>query len=74
MSCFFCHLKDILDEAGITVTPANKKQVDQAFHQIVGVVYKDCPSTWKALKLALQSDDLKRRELIQKLQAALPSR
>ena len=71
MSCYFRHIKDILDEAGITVTPANKKQVDQAFHQIVEVVYKDCPATWKALKQVLQSDDQKRRDLIQKLREAI---
>jgi hypothetical protein len=71
MSCYFRHGKDILEEAGITVSPGNKKQVDQAFHKIVGVGYKDCPATWKALKQTLLADEEKRSELIQKLQAAL---
>ena len=43
-------MKSVLDEAGIEVTPGNKKELDQAFHQIVGVTYKDCPTTWKRLK------------------------
>ena len=50
MSCYFRHLKDILNDAGIEVTPGNKHEIDQAFHQIVGVTYKDCPTIWERLK------------------------
>ena len=71
MSCYFRHMKDILEEAGITVSPSNKKQIDQAFHQIVGTSYKDCPATWKELKQTYLVDEKKRYELIQKLQAAI---
>ena len=45
MSCYFRHLKNILNEAGIEVTPGNKEELDQAFHRIVDVTYKDCPTT-----------------------------
>jgi hypothetical protein len=71
MSCYFRHMKDIFEEAGISVNPTNKKQIDQALHQIVDVNYKDCPNTWKALKQIMLSDENKRHELIQKLQAAI---
>ena len=71
MSCYFRHIKNILDEAGIEVVPSNKKEIDQAFHQIVGVTYKDCPTTWKRLKRELIHDEQKRRELIKKLQSAI---
>jgi hypothetical protein len=71
MSCYLRHLKEILDEAGIEVDSGNKKRIDSAFHQIVGVTYKDCPATWKALKQALLADEGKRQELVQKLKAAL---
>ena len=67
MSCYFRHVKNILDEAGIEVTPSNKKEIDRAFHQIVGVTYKNCPETWERLKQKLIGDEQKRRELIQKL-------
>ncbi len=50
MSCYFRHLKDVLAEAGVEVTPANKKDVDRALHEIVGVAYKDCPGAWRNLK------------------------
>jgi hypothetical protein len=72
MSCYFRHIKDILDEAGIEVTPGNKKQIDQAIHQIVGVTYKDCPATWKKLKQQIMGDEQKRRDLAKKLQNAIP--
>jgi len=71
MSCYFRHIKNILDEAGIEVAPSNKKEIDQAFHQIVGVTYKDCPTTWERLKQELIHDEQKRRELIKKLQSAI---
>jgi len=50
MSCYLRHIKGILEEAGIEVTPVDKKQIDRAIHQAVGVDYKDCPATWKRLK------------------------
>lgn len=50
MSCYFRHLKNILAEAGIEVTPSNKKEIDRALHEIAGVTYKDCPGAWRGLK------------------------
>lgn len=70
MSCYFRHIKDILDAAGIEVTSTNKKQIDHAIHQVVGVTYKDCPATWKRLKQQIISDERKRQELTKKLQEA----
>ncbi len=69
MSCYFRHIKDILGEAGIEIIPDNKKQIDQAIHQIVGVPYKDCPATWKRLKQEIIGNEPKRQELIRKLKA-----
>jgi len=70
MSCYFRHLKDILNEVGIEGTSSNKKEIDQAIHQIVGVDYKDCPAAWKRLKQELSDDEQKRQEIVQKLQNA----
>ena len=50
MSCYFRHLKDILSEAGVEITPSNKQQIDAIIHDIVGVPYKDCPAIWKNWK------------------------
>jgi len=71
MSCYFRHLKDILAEAGVEVTPSNKRKVDQAIHRIVGVEYKDCPVAWKALKEQIMGDEQKRRDFVEKLKDAL---
>jgi len=70
MSCYFRHLKDSFAEAGIEVTPGNKRQVDRAIHQIVGINYKDCPATWRSIKQQL-ADKEKRREFIRKLSSAI---
>lgn len=58
-------MSDILEEAGITVTKENKKDIDKALHSLVGVEYKNCSSTWKELKSMLQ--DEKRGIIVQKL-------
>ena len=67
MSCYFRHIKDILYEAGIEVTPGNKKQIDQSIHQIVRTTYKDCPATWRRLK-QIVGHEQERQDLIKKLQ------
>jgi len=71
MSCYLRHLKELLDEAGVEVTPGNKRQIDEAVHKIVGVEYKDCPVTWKALKQQIIGDEQKRRDFVKKLKDAL---
>ena len=71
MSFYFRHLNDVIKDAGIEVTPGNKKQINQAIHWIVEVYYKGCSKTWKAVKTEITSDEQKRREFIDKLQKAL---
>jgi len=71
MSCYFRHLKEIFQEIGIEVTAENRKKVDQAFHQVLGVEYKNCMAVWKKLKLELAGDEKKRRELAAKLRQAI---
>lgn len=72
MSCYLRHMKDVLDAAGIKVTADNRKEIDRAFHEIVGVTYKDCPTAWKKLKQELAGDDSKKK-LVQKLKKTLAS-
>ena len=57
MTCYFRHLQGIFEKAGIEVTDANKREIDRVIHEIVGVKYKDCPSTWKELKKRLAQDE-----------------
>ena len=71
MSCYLRHVKDILDEADIVITPANRHQVDQAIHQAVGVAYRSCPATWKKIKEDVKGNEEKRRVLIRQLQVAM---
>lgn len=50
MSCYFRHLNDLFAEAGVEVTKENRKAIDAAIHKAAGIVYKDCPSTGRAVK------------------------
>lgn len=42
MSCYFRYMKDIFGQAGVAVTPKNKKEIDQAIHRMMRVKYKKC--------------------------------
>ena len=64
MSCYFRHMKEEIEEAGITVTNANKKEIDRAIHELVDVAYKDCSPTWKAVKEHIRKDPEAREAFI----------
>ena len=71
MSCYFRHMKDVLEEAGIEVTRENKKDIDGIIHGLVEVEYKNCPPTWKAVKERIKGDDRARSQFIQNLKKEL---
>ncbi|HMF34102.1 MAG TPA: hypothetical protein VKK79_21945 [Candidatus Lokiarchaeia archaeon] len=57
MTCYFRHLGQIFAQAGIKVTPENRKTIDQAIHALVGVDYKNCPAVWREVKAKLAEDE-----------------
>lgn len=67
MSCYFRHMKDVLEEAGIEVTKDNKKDLDRIIHGLVDVTYKDCPPTWKNVKEHIKADKATRDRFIKHL-------
>ncbi len=71
MSCYLRHLKDLFEEYGIKITPANRKLVDGAIHSIMGTGDTDCPATWKKLKQEIINDESKRREFMVSLNELL---
>ena len=71
MSCYFRHIKDIFEFAGIEVTPKNKKDIDRAIHELVAVDYKQCSPTWKALKEEIASQEGGRETFAKKLKTKL---
>ena len=71
MSCYFRHMKDVFEEAGIEITEDNKKDIDRTIHALVDVAYKNCPSTWKAVKEHIKKDEEARKNFIKTLKANL---
>jgi hypothetical protein len=57
MTCYFRHLKEVFNKAGIRITPANRKEVDMAIHEIVGEDYPNCPATWRQVKNRLAQNE-----------------
>lgn len=57
MTCYFGHLKPIFEKAGITITKENRQNVDRIIHSIVGIEYKNCPTTWKEVKKQIVEDE-----------------
>ncbi|MFC1884376.1 hypothetical protein ACFL2O_06385 [Thermodesulfobacteriota bacterium] len=71
MSCYFRHMKDILEDAGVVVTKENKKEIDRLIHNLVDVEYKNCSPAWKAVKEEIKSDEREREAFIKKIKAGL---
>ncbi len=71
MSCYFRHMKDVFEEAGVEVTKENKKGIDRVIHGVVKLEYKNCSPTWKVVKEHIKGDDNARNLFIEKLKEAL---
>ena len=57
MTCYFRHIKQVFEKAGIEVTPENRKELDAVIHDLVSVNYKNCPATWKQVKRLILEDE-----------------
>lgn len=71
MSCYFRHMKDVLDEAGIEVNKENKKDIDRIIHKMMDMEYKNCSPTWKEVKEHIKGDDKARSQFIERLKETL---
>jgi hypothetical protein len=61
-------MKDVFSKAGVEITKENRRDIDRIIHEITGVEYKNCSSTWKAVKEKLVEDE---DGFIEKLKRAL---
>jgi len=71
MTCYFRHLQYIFKKAGIEVTNENKREIDKAIHNIVGVEYKNCSTTWREVKKRIAEDE---EGFVSRLKKALAKR
>jgi len=56
MTCYFRHLNEIFQKAGIEITKENKQKADKIIHSIVGTKKKGCSETWLELKKQIAVD------------------
>ncbi|MBW1840916.1 MAG: hypothetical protein JRF27_03355 [Deltaproteobacteria bacterium] len=71
MSCYFRHMKDVLEAAGIEITKENKKEIDRIIHGFVEVEYKNCSPAWKAVKEQIKGDEKLRSRFVERLKKEL---
>jgi ribosomal protein L17 len=57
VTCYFRHLKQIFQKAGIEVTKENKQEIDKIIRNIVNVGYKNCPATWRKVKKRIAENE-----------------
>ena len=57
MTCYFRHIQDVFEKAGIEVSTENRREIDRVIHGIVGVEYKNCPATWREVKERIAEDE-----------------
>ena len=62
MSCYFRHMEEVFEAAGVTITKDNKKDIDRAIHKIVDSEYKNCPDVWKKVKEIIKGQDQAKKE------------
>lgn len=55
MSCYLRHLDDVVNAAGVKLTPENRKEVDRTIKELLGLDY--CPDVWKEVKKRLAADE-----------------
>jgi len=67
VTCYFRHLQQVFEKAGVEVTSENKREIDRVIHGIVGVDYKNCPAAWKEVKKRIAEDE---EGFVSKLKAA----
>ena len=71
MSCYFRHMKEVLEEVGVEITADNRKEIDRILHGVVNVQYKNCSPVWKKIKEIVMGDPVERERFVQKLKAVL---
>jgi hypothetical protein len=57
MTCYFRHLTEFFEKAGIQITPKNKREIDRVIHEVVDVAYKNCSASWKQVKDRITEDE-----------------
>ena len=57
VTCYFRHLKEVFQKAGIEVTRENKREVDRIIRSLVNVEYEDCPVVWREVKKRMAENE-----------------
>lgn len=65
MSCYMRHMDWLLDNLGLEVNKANRKDVDKALRKYLKMETAECPQIWEKLKDLTEEERL---ELTQKLE------
>jgi hypothetical protein len=60
-----------LEEAGVEITPENKKEMDRIIHELAEVEHKNCSPTWKGVKERIRGDEASRGRFVTRLKEKL---
>jgi ribosomal protein L23 len=51
-------MSHIFEENGVEPTKETKKDIDLKIHELLGVEYKNCSTTWREVKKRLADDEV----------------
>jgi hypothetical protein len=71
VTCYFRHLGDIFQKAGIVLTSQNRKEIEKVIQGIVGMEGKHCPDVWREVKKRINESE---PEFISELKGAWENR
>lgn len=57
MTCYFRYIRDLFADIGVKVSNENKKEIDKKIHELLGIEYKNCSSTWREFKRRRETDN-----------------
>jgi len=68
LTCYLRNITRLFEKIGVEVTKENRREIDRQIHELLGVDYKDCSTTWKAVKQRIEDDEA---EFVSSLKKAL---
>ena len=63
----------VLKEAGVTVTPQNRAEIDKVIHEYIGAKteYEHCSADWTKAGKKIKMDENEKKKLIKALKSAV---
>jgi len=67
LTCYFRHLEEVFQKAGISVTSENRREIGRVVQSVVKMEGKHCPDVWREVRKRIKENNA---EFVQELKHA----